>query len=256
MQLTGFRDRAALVTGAAGGIGRAVVEALSKAGAYVIATDTAAALQSAPLPGIDCRPMDVRDAEAVTATVADIVAEQGSLPLGVHAAGVLSVGPITRMSAEEWHRVIDVNLTGTFHVAGALGRAMAQAGGGAIVAVSSNAAGIPRMNMGAYAASKAAVSMLIRCLGLELASRGVRCNIVAPGSTLTPMQTGMWDHRHGHGEEQVIAGDLAQFRTGIPLGKLASPGDIAQAVMYLLSEQAGHVTMADLYVDGGATLRA
>lgn len=256
MQLTGFRDRAALVTGAAGGIGRAVVEALSKAGAYVIATDTAAALQSAPLPGIDCRPMDVRDAEAVTATVADIVAEQGSLPLGVHAAGVLSVGPITRMSAEEWHRVIDVNLTGTFHVAGALGRAMAQAGGGAIVAVSSNAAGIPRMNMGAYAASKAAVSMLIRCLGLELASRGVRCNIVAPGSTLTPMQTGMWDHRHSHGEEQVIAGDLAQFRTGIPLGKLASPGDIAQAVMYLLSEQAGHVTMADLYVDGGATLRA
>lgn len=86
-----------------------------------------------------------------------------------------------------------------------------------------------------------------------MAALGIRCNIVAPGSTLTPMQTGMW--ADASGAARVIAGDPASFRTGIPLGKLATPDDIAAATMFLLSDQAGHVTMADLYVDGGATLR-
>lgn len=122
-----------------------------------------------------------------------------------------------------------------------------------MVAVSSNAAGIPRMNMGAYAASKAALTMYMRCLGLELAGAGVRCNVVAPGSTLTPMQTGMW--ADDSGAAAVIAGDLATYKAGIPLRKLATPEDVAAAVMFLLSEQAGHIAMADLYVDGGATLR-
>lgn len=95
--------------------------------------------------------------------------------------------------------------------------------------------------------------MLTRCLGLELAEHGVRCNVIAPGSTLTPMQTGMWGDDQG--SNRVIAGDLASHRTGIPLGKLATSDDIANAAMFLLSEQAGHITMADLYIDGGATLR-
>ena len=125
--------------------------------------------------------------------------------------------------------------------------------GWALVIVGSNAGGIPRHGMGPYAASKAAAAMLARCLGLELAPHGIRCNIVAPGSTLTPMQTGMW--ADDQGAARVIAGDPASFRTGIPLGKLATPQDIAHAAMFLLSDQAGHVTMADLYVDGGATLR-
>ncbi|WP_347267827.1 SDR family oxidoreductase [Paracoccus sp. (in: a-proteobacteria)] len=256
MRLSGFQGRSAIVTGAAGGIGRAVTAALLEAGARVIAGDTAAALDAAPLPaGAIPQVLDVRNGAAVAALVARAEDVHGPLALGVHAAGVLSIGPLLDLDPGEWERVIATNTTGTFNTARAFGRAMARHGGGAIVAVSSNAAVIPRLNMGAYAASKAAATMLIRCLGLELAGAGVRCNIVAPGSTLTPMQTGMWSEDGGAGERAVIEGSLAAYRTGIPLRKLATPEDIAGAVMYLLSDQAGHVTMADLYVDGGATLR-
>lgn len=93
--------------------------------------------------------------------------------------------------------------------------------------------------------------MFVRCLGLELAERGVRCNSVSPGSTRTPMQTQMW--RDGYQEADTIAGDLSQSRLGIPLQKLAEPADIARAVWFLLSPDAGHITMQDLKVDGGAT---
>src|SRR5690606_4790590 len=181
--------------------------------------------------------------------VTEVEAAHGPLGLGVHAAGVLSIGPLLDLPVEEWERVINVNARGTFNVTRAFGRAMVRNGGGSIVAVSSNAAGIPRLNMGVYAASKAAATMLIRCLGLELAAQGVRCNIVAPGSTLTPMQTGMWTEDGGAGERAVIEGSLEAYRTGIPLRKLATPEDIASAVMFMLSDQAGHVTMADIYVD-------
>ncbi|WJS83262.1 SDR family oxidoreductase [Paracoccus sp. TOH] len=256
MRLTGFQGKTAIVTGAAGGIGRAVVAALLEAGAKVVATDTETALAANPVAGAENRALDVRDGAATEALVAEVEAAHGPLGLGVHAAGVLAVGPLLDLAPEEWERVIGVNATGSFNVTRAFGRAMVRNGGGSIVAVSSNAAGIPRLNMGAYAASKAAATMLIRCLGLELAAQGVRCNIVAPGSTLTPMQTGMWTEDGGAGERAVIEGSLEAYRTGIPLKKLATPEDIAGAVMFMLSEQAGHVTMADLYVDGGATLRA
>lgn len=254
MRLTGFEGRLALVTGAGGGIGRAVSAALREAGARVVATDLPAALEGwAAEDGVSLRPLDVADPEAAEALVAEVEATLGPVSLFAGAAGILATGPIAEVSVADWRRVFDVNLHGTFHVTRALARGMAARGEGAMVAVSSNAAGIPRMNMGAYAASKAALTMYMRCLGLELAGAGVRCNVVAPGSTLTPMQTGMW--ADDSGAAAVIAGDLATYKAGIPLRKLATPEDVAAAVMFLLSEQAGHIAMADLYVDGGATLR-
>lgn len=150
--------------------------------------------------------------------------------------------------------MFDVNAHGVFHVGRVLARHMAPRRRGSIVTVGSNAAGVPRHAMAAYAASKAAATMFTRCLGLELAPLGIRCNIVAPGSTLTPMQTGMWNDDSG--AARVIAGQPESFKAGIPLGKLATPEDVADAVLFLLSDRAGHITMTDLYVDGGATLRA
>ena len=257
MRLTGFDGQSAFVTGAAGGIGRAVVDELLAAGAQVMATDTDAALalmQGQP-GGAVWRALDVRDHARAADLVVEAASLHGPLSLGVHAAGILSVQPVLDITADEWQRVADINTGGTLNMLQAFGRAMRGQGRGAIVVIGSNAGGVPRLGIGAYGASKAGAAMLTRAAGLELAPLGIRCNLVAPGSTLTPMQTGMWADPQA-GAAAVIAGDAAQFRTGIPLGKLATPQDIAQAAMFLLSDQAGHVTMADLYVDGGATLRA
>lgn len=257
MRLTGFEGKLAMITGAAGGIGQAVTRALLDAGATVIATDTEAALAANPVAeGATARALDVRDGAAAQSIVAEAEAAHGPLALGVHLAGIVTIGPLLEMQDDDWRRIMDINAMGTFNVTRAYGAAMSRQGSGAIVAVSSNAAGIPRLNMGAYAASKAAATMLVRCLGLELAEKGIRCNVIAPGSTLTPMQTGMWTSAGGAGERAVIQGSLEAYRTGIPLKKLATPEDIASAVMFMLSDQAGHITMADLYIDGGATLRA
>jgi 2,3-dihydro-2,3-dihydroxybenzoate dehydrogenase len=106
--------------------------------------------------------------------------------------------------------------------------------------------------MAAYGASKAAAAMYTKCLALEVARYGIRCNILSPGSTDTQMLRALWT-----GADSVrasIDGVADEFRVGIPLGKLAQPEDIARAALFLLSEEAGHITMHDLTVDGGATL--
>ena len=108
--------------------------------------------------------------------------------------------------------------------------------------------------MAAYAASKAAATMLIRCLGLELAAAGVRCNVVSPGSTDTAMHEALW--ADGSAAHRSIAGSPEHFRVGIPLGRIASPADVADAVLFLASDRARHITMQDLLADGGASLPA
>ncbi|SNR82537.1 2,3-dihydro-2,3-dihydroxybenzoate dehydrogenase [Puniceibacterium sediminis] len=254
MQLTGFEGKIALVTGAGGGIGRAVITALREAGTVVIATDLAEALSGMePDAGLHIRPLDVTDGAAVRALVEEVEGTIGPVDMFVGLAAILSTSAVKDLTVAEWRRVFDVNMLGTFLITQALAAHMTARGHGAMVVVSSNAAGIPRTNMAAYGASKAALTMYVRCLGLELAPHGIRCNVVAPGSTLTPMQTGMW--ADDSGAAAVIAGSLETYKTGIPLKKLATPADIANSVMFLLSEQAGHIAMADLYVDGGATLR-
>ncbi|MBZ9750139.1 2,3-dihydro-2,3-dihydroxybenzoate dehydrogenase [Deinococcus sp. HMF7604] len=241
--------RVALVTGAAQGIGAAVAQALAAQGVTVMATD----LQPVA-PGADLHPavLDVTDPAAVERVVAATEENLGPIDYLVNVAGILRLGPLTVLSTEDWTQTLAVNTTGPFLLARAVGARMQARRRGAIVTVGSNAAHLARTGMGAYAASKAATTHLMRCLGLELAPYGVRCNVVSPGSTDTAMQRQLWTDDTG--PARVIAGDPASFRPGIPLGRLAQPEDIAQTVLFLLSEGARHVTMGHLTVDGGATL--
>ncbi|WP_329430959.1 2,3-dihydro-2,3-dihydroxybenzoate dehydrogenase (plasmid) [Streptosporangium sp. NBC_01495] len=248
----GLTDRVAVVTGAAQGIGAAVCAALVAAGAQVAALDQKAGrLQqmASQLPGTHAYPVDVTSRSAVIHAVATIEEEVGPIGILVNVAGVLRTGAVTETGIDDWAHVFAVNAGGVFHTISAVADRMISRGGGTIVTVASNAAGVPRVGMAAYAASKAAAVMFTRCAGLELARHGIRCNVVSPGSTDTAMQAGL-DPR------AVLVGDLSSYRVGIPLGRLADPEDVAEAVIFLASDRARHITMQNLYVDGGATLTA
>ena len=125
---------------------------------------------------------------------------------------------------------------------------------GSIVTVSSNAARVPRVRQGAYCASKAGVSQLMRVLALELGPQGIRVNTVAPGATETPMIQRMMEGM-GFGEA-MLKGDLNAFRSGVPLGRIAQVQDVADAVAFLLSDQSHYITMHEMVIDGGASLGA
>jgi 2,3-dihydro-2,3-dihydroxybenzoate dehydrogenase len=250
--------RLALVTGAGRGIGRAVVAALVDQGARVLATDVdPAGIETHEAGRVTVRAPDVTDAAGVESVVDEAERTLGPLDIVVNVAGVLHPGHVVDFTDEEWAATFAVNTDGVFHVSRAAARRMAERGHGSIVTVASNAAGVPRTGMAAYAASKAAAVMFTRCLGLELAASGVRCTTVSPGSTLTDMQRALWTAGDDEAAaRRVVEGDPAAYRTGIPLGRIADPSDSADAVVFLVSGRARHITMHDLHVDGGTTLRA
>ncbi|QNP75748.1 2,3-dihydro-2,3-dihydroxybenzoate dehydrogenase [Streptomyces roseirectus] len=253
--------RTALVTGAAGGIGTAIVRTLATAGVRVAAVDrdarelldvtaklSAGGLDIAPLPA------DITDEDAVRRVVDEAEHRLGPLDHLVNAAGILRLGPVRGYRTQDWADTFAVNTTGVFHVTRAVVDRMIARRSGAIVTVASNAARTPRSEMAAYAASKAAAAQFTKSLGVEVARYGIRCNVVAPGSTDTPMLSSMW--RDESGRQATIDGSPSAFKLGIPLGKIARPEDVAAAVAFLLSDDAGHITLHDLTVDGGATLGA
>lgn len=259
MDVRGIRDKIALVTGAAQGIGEAVARSLAAHGAKVALVDrNGDKLQSlaAELVAKDYRvhgySCDVADAAAVDAAVERIERELGGIGILVNVAGLLRTGSVAELSGEDWAAVFAVNTTGVFNVSRAVVGYMASRRSGAVVTVGSNAGSVPRMHMSAYAASKAASAMFTKCLGLEHARDNIRCNVVSPGSTDTPMQRALW--QDGDGARAVIAGSPETFKLGIPLNRIADSSDIADAVLFLVSNQASHITMHDLRVDGGATL--
>jgi 2,3-dihydro-2,3-dihydroxybenzoate dehydrogenase len=250
----GIEGRVAVVTGAAGGIGAAVVRTLDKLGASVAAVDVNGRGLHALASG-SIRPyvVDVRDSRAVDDLVATVDHELGPVAILVNVAGVLRAAPVTALRDEDWAAVFDVNAAGVFRMCRAVAPGMVARRAGAIVTVASNAAVVPRVHLAAYAAAKAAAAHFTRCLGLELAPHGVRCNVVSPGSTDTEMLRSTYG---SDGAEAVIQGSLPLYRVGIPLGRVAQPEDVAAAVAFLASHEARHITMHDLLVDGGAALRA
>ncbi|GGK74071.1 2,3-dihydro-2,3-dihydroxybenzoate dehydrogenase [Mangrovihabitans endophyticus] len=252
-------SRVALVTGAAGGIGAAVARALGQHGVRVAAVDRdasrlAAAVEKLTADGLAATaiPADVTSAADAGRAVDRAEEVVGPLDYLVNAAGVLRLGEARALGDTDWAETFAVNATGVFNVSRAAVQRMVPRSRGAVVTVASNAASTPRTGMAAYCASKAAATMFTKCLGLEVAAYGIRCNVVAPGSTDTPMLRDMWHDETG--PRATLDGRLDQYRVGIPLGKIATPAEVAEAVVFLLSDRASHITMHDLTVDGGATL--
>ncbi len=259
LEITGINGKVALVTGAAQGIGEAVARALAREGAVVAACDQKEAeliSLTADLCGSGVQAAayktDVSCSAEVEAMIERIEEELGPIEILVNVAGVLRIGGVESLGDEDWQAHFNVNTNGVFYTSRSVVRRMASRKSGAIVTVSSNASRVPRAQMSAYAASKAASTMFTKCLGLEYARHHIRCNVVSPGSTDTGMQRLLWKDDQGAGP--IIEGALDSYRVGIPLGRIALPSDIADAVIFLVSDRARHMTMQDVCVDGGATL--
>lgn len=262
-------QRAVLVTGAASGIGRATALRLARAGHRValldrdaealgvVAKELADAGEDAGKAGVPvlALPADVTRRDEVDRALGTVAAEFGGLDGLACAAGILEPGDLAGTSEESWERHLAVNATGVFHCLKAAEPVLRD--GGAVVVVSSNAARVPRAGLVAYSASKGATSALARAAGLELAARRIRCNVVEPGSTDTPMLRDLWAGGPNvdlDAAAAAVAGDAAAFRVGIPLARIADPDDVAAVVCFLLSPDARHVTLQQIFVDGGASL--
>jgi 2,3-dihydro-2,3-dihydroxybenzoate dehydrogenase len=261
MELPGIRGKIAVVTGAAGGIGSAVAAALVEQGAVVAAIDTDGGRLTGLADGLRHGPgrvevfkADITSSDEIASVVERIDTDLGPITFLVNVAGVLRPHVVLDLTDEDWNATFAVNATGVFHASRAVAGKMAARNAGAIVTVASNAANVPRTTMAAYSASKAASIAFTKCLALELAQYSIRCNVVSPGSTDTAMLQSLWTGSDG--ASGAIAGSPEQFRVGIPLGKIARPADVADAVLFLLSDSSGHITMQELCVDGGAALGA
>ncbi len=245
----GLEGRIVVVTGAGGGIGRAVAAGFAEAGARLVLLDadrasaeaTAAALAGAPGGPARVHRCDVSDPEAVAAAADATARDLGPCDVLINNAGLLRPGPIASLTLEEWNRLLSVNLTGYFLCAKAFGRQMLARKSGAIVHVASIAGRHPQPWSGAYSVSKAGVVMLAQQLALEWGPSGVRSNAVSPGLVRTPMT-----------EAYYRIPEVAEKRAEIvPLRRVATPADIADAALFLASPRAGYINGEDLCCDGG-----
>lgn len=246
-----FTNKTVWVTGAGRGIGLAIAKLFVDCGATVIGFDLTFDADDC---NFECVELDVSNEAAVKNAVTETLKDYPVLDVLVNGAGVLRPAAFEETTWEDFQRTMNVNAGGAFLMLKYSMPVFKAQHHGAVVTLSSNAAKVPRMNMAAYCASKAAVTALTQTAALELAEYGVRCNVVCPGSTDTPMVRLLWKSEHD--EEQTILGIPEQYKLGIPLGRIAQPDDIAQVVLFFASPMAKHITMQDVAADGGATLNA
>ncbi len=238
--------KAALVTGATGGIGAAIAKALHKAGATVAISGTRASVLDelkAELGGrVHVLPCNLSVAAEVEKLVPAAEAAMDGLDILVNNAGIARDGLAMRMKDEDWQAVLDVNLTAAFRLARAAMRPMMKKRWGRIVNITSVVAVTGNPGQANYVAAKAGLIGLTKSLAQELASRNVTVNCVAPGFIATPMTDVLTDK-----QKETILGR-------VPAGRLGSPDEVAAAVLYLASQEAAYVTGQTLHVNGGMAM--
>jgi 3-oxoacyl-[acyl-carrier protein] reductase len=241
-----LQGKTAIVTGAAQGIGRAIAECLAQAGADIAVADldpgrsmeTVASVEKLGRKALNIK-VNVADAGETKAMVEQVLKAWGKVDILVNNAGITRDGLLLRMKEEDWNLVLQINLNGTFNCTKAVLQPMTKQRYGRIVNIASIVGVIGNAGQANYSASKAAVIGFTKTVGREYASRNVTVNAVAPGFIDTAMT---------HGLPADVKDTLLKQ---IPLGRLGTPGDIAAAVRFLVSEEAAYITGHVLHVNGG-----
>ncbi|NBR53828.1 MAG: 3-oxoacyl-[acyl-carrier-protein] reductase [Rhodobacteraceae bacterium] len=238
--------KTALVTGASGGIGAAIAKALHGAGATLAISGTRIepleALAAELGDRVHVLPCNLSDAAAVEALPKQAAEAMGSVDILVNNAGITKDNLFMRMSDEEWASVLDVNLTATMRLCKGVVRGMMKARWGRIVNISSIVGATGNPGQANYAASKAGMVGMSKSIAYEVASRGITVNCVAPGFIATAMTDKLTDEQKD------------KINVQIPAARMGSPEEIAAAVLYLASPEAGYVTGATLHVNGGMAM--
>ena len=241
-----LNGKKALVTGASGGIGAAIAKTLHDAGATVAISGTRVAVLDEVKASIGERvhvlPCNLSSAEDVEKLIPSAEAAMGGLDILVNNAGITKDGLAMRMKDEDWQAVIDVNLTATFRLCRAAMRGMMRQRGGRIINITSIVGVTGNPGQANYVASKAGLIGMTKSIAVELASRGITANCIAPGFIATPMTDVLNDK-----QKETILGR-------IPSGRMGGPGDIAAATLYLASDEAGYVNGQTLHINGGMAM--
>lgn len=229
-----FKDKVILVTGAAGGIGGAVVHELEQYHAKIYGTDISKRAHQSFYSG------DITDHSFINYVVKDIMEKEGKIDVLINSAGIYLRTPVKDITRAEWERLMDINLTSVFLLSQAIMNVMIHQKSGSIVSLTSVAGKIGGLIAGAhYAASKAAVECLTKSLAKLGAPHGVRVNAVAPGIIDTSMQ------------DDVPPAQMGFLMKNIPMGRLGSPQEVANTILFLASDRSSYITGQNINVNGG-----
>ncbi|MFB7109489.1 SDR family NAD(P)-dependent oxidoreductase [Streptomyces sp. NPDC056291] len=251
-----FDGKVALVTGGLSGIGHATACVLAARGATVVAAGIPPERGAEPLPpGVKPAYADVTDETAVTHLVDHVTAAHGGLDVLVAAAGIQRYGDTSETTADTWNEVLAVNVTGAFYaVKYALPHLRAR-GAGSIVIVSSVQAFVTQNSVAAYTTSKGALNALARSVAIDEAKHGIRANTVCPASVDTPMLRAS-ARSFSDGSDQATQDVVESWGRMHPLGRVARPDEVAEAIAFLAGDRAGFITGISLPVDGGLLAKA
>ncbi len=251
-----LQDRVYIVTGGAGGIGEGICQAILDEGGRVVLVDLDRVRVEQAVTGFDPSRVVAVAADVTSssdaARMVDVAVERfGRLDGAVNNAGVVILDQAWDATAEAWNRQLDVNVTGSFLVAKAVGEHLRRTGGGAVVNVASNCGKVGYRNMAAYNASKAAVINLTRSLALEWAPDSINVNAVCPGGVDTPMLAGVAEWLSPRLD--VPAADLLASMGPAQLGRKVTPLEVGRVVAFLLSDDAIIIRGQAINIDGGDT---